>query len=192
VFFNKDNMLLEVGAHLEKIGDDFYLHIGTNRFNKEIYITIEDTGNGGSKPVTHCPYCGEKIIKLFLSPPYFNEWKCRKCHDLTYASSKHSSRPSAHDNRMAARIGVSPKEFHRIINLGYRKDRLDNYFTEQIYTEETKMVSTSLKLSKRQVRELDKLSAEFDLPKSELIRRAIDLFLEKEKLKAVQLKSLGE
>ena len=70
------------------------------------------------------------------------------------------------------------------------RESLKTYIYEEPYNEDYPMHATTLKLGKRQMQELNELSKKTDLPKSELIRRAVDKYLEAEverELKEIQL-----
>jgi len=88
------------------------------------------------------------------------------------------------------RVGLTGREVQRMISRGRLLRKLNNYLVEKIYTEETFMKQIGLKLSLKQIKELEFLSQELGLPKSEIIRRALDEYFDNLKLRKAKINSL--
>jgi len=70
---------------------------------------------GGSRPWFACPRCGGRVALLYLRGGRF---KCRKCHDLRYASQSEDAmgRSWLKQQKLEARLGENwrrPKGMHR-------------------------------------------------------------------------------
>ncbi len=161
--------------------------------NKEIFLwlgcseisLIYKPANLGKRRLTMvCPDCKRFIDKVF----YKSYWSCFKCHDLIHLTSKRSAKYVMADHYFAAYAGVTPKLAHWYFQVGLLRKR--NFTFEQIYTEETKMKSVTIKLSLKQVRELEFMVEDLGIRKSEIIRRAIDDFMDRENLKKIKLRKL--
>jgi hypothetical protein len=55
-----------------------------------VLVTYTGTQFGGKRAWFHCPSCEKRVRKLFR-PPGDTDFKCRECHDLTYASQQRQS-----------------------------------------------------------------------------------------------------
>jgi len=51
-----------------------------------VKVSFTETGIGGKRAWFHCPGCHRRVSKLFRPPRGDQDFKCRACHDLTYAS----------------------------------------------------------------------------------------------------------
>lgn len=158
---------------------------------ERIHLSYQTLHFGGLKYYIHCPSCGRKCSKLYLIPKRQRFW-CRYCGDLTYQSCKESEHISNFHHTIASISNCSLYEAKHFTNYLLRSRRQDmlTYIIEKPYIREEQMHATTLKLGTRQMKELNELSKKKDIPRSELIRRSIDLYLAKEierELKAKQL-----
>src|ERR1035438_3330743 len=147
----------------------------------QINLTYQNTGEGrynGKRPMVECPYCERKKLTLFLKPPYYNQWSCRTCHNLTYVSSKESSKPVRLEYMMAGQIGTSPRNIHRALRSMGKGRYKNNYTIENLINKNNIMKQTGIKLSAFELRELEKLAKDLDLSRSEIIRRALDYYID--------------
>lgn len=161
--------------------DNTTLVIASQYGISEIKLIYQSTGvhrNDGKRLMVCCPNCGKKKIKLFLKPPYYYKWLCRNCHNLTYESCKESSPPDRIERFLATTSGASVKFVRKSLNrLKYHRYK-DNYTIETLFNEDTIMKQTGIKLSSFELKELEKLSKELDLSRSEIIRRALDYYID--------------
>lgn len=159
---------------------EMYLWLGSC----DIPLKYKPANIGEQRLSMVCPGCRRFIDKIF----YKSYWSCFKCHDLIHLSSKRSAKYIKADYFFASYCGVDVKVAHDYLQVGQFRKR--NYVFEQIFTEETKMKSVTIKLSLRQVRELEILFEDLGIRKSEVIRRALDEFLDRENLKKIKLRKL--
>jgi hypothetical protein len=149
--------------------------------NYHINLTYQNTGEGrynGKRPMVMCPYCERKKLTLFLKPPYYNVWSCRTCHNLTYVSAKESHRPNRFEYIIAGQIGTSVNNVHRSLCGMRRQSYRNNYTIENLINKENIMKQTGIKLSSYELKELERISKELDLSRSEVIRRALDHYID--------------
>ena len=156
-----------------------------------IYQRTGKWGAYGERPMVCCPYCEQKKLTLFLKPPYYNQWACRTCHNLTYVSSKESTRPNRWTFILAAQMGASVNSVRGALNSLRKQRYLNNYTIENLYNEDNILKQTGIKLSSYELKELEKLAKDLDLSRSELIRRALDYYIDfvkeqKAKLEIIQ------
>ena len=174
-------LVLEEIATIEiSSNKDMYLWLGCS----EIQLVYKPANIGERRLSMVCPDCKRFVDKIF----YKSYWSCFKCHDLIHLTSKRSAKYVMADHYFAAYAGVTPKLAHWYFQVGLL--RKSNLTFEQIYTEETKMKSVTIKLSLKQVRELDRMVEDLGIRKSEIIRRAIDNFFDSENLKKIKLRKL--
>ena len=59
---------------------------------------------GGQRPWLHCPFCGRRVVKLYLVGRYF---RCRRCGGLAYASQREdpADRARRRANKIRERLG---------------------------------------------------------------------------------------
>jgi hypothetical protein len=165
-----------------------------DNYTHQINLTYQRTGRWGAygeRPMVCCPFCEQKKLTLFLKPPYYNQWACRTCHNLTYVSSKKSTRPNRWTFILAAQMGASVNSVRGALNSLRKQRYLNNYTIENLYNEDNIMKQTGIKLSSYELKELEKLAKDLDLSRSELIRRALDYYIDfvkgqKAKLEIIQ------
>lgn len=194
-FYYDNKLVVRSSTKIIKNFDGTFLYLRRKGGRTPIPLFNQNTNNGGSFPMMRCPWCLRKVLKLYLKPPHFDEWLCQKCHDLTHQTSRQSTKPSKFEYIIAQQMGVHVSVVMATINSGIKKFRKGNYYKEYLHTyseekEESEMQQTTIKMSNWEYRELDKLSQKYGLSRSEIIRRAVDLFIEKEKMTEAQLKKL--
>jgi|GEM_PF-6638459 len=180
-FYKDKKLFLTTKCLLRVENSEKILILGNKQGFNEFKLTYQNTGEkkyGSKRVMISCPDCGNKVLKVFLRPPYYNNWKCRLCHYLTHESTKESRRPGKFDYLIAAQINISARVVRRILNRLRPSRYSGDYFISNLYTEETFMKQIGLKLSEYEIKEVQKLSKELDLSKSEIIRRAIDHYID--------------
>lgn len=149
------------------------------RIEEIIQLSYQKLVSGGLKYYLHCPNCQRRGTKVYLIPT-LNRFLCRRCGRLTYESCKQSEHPSKFHYLIAASINHNPHEVKRYFNLLKRERRFKDlsYIIEKNINEGNIMHATTIKLGELQNKQLNQLSKKNDLPKSELIRRAVDMYLD--------------
>jgi hypothetical protein len=178
-YYNGNELFYKVKCFI-KNGSIFTIGDKDNN-SHQINLTYQRTGKWGAygeRPMVFCPYCEQKKLTLFLKPPYYNQWACRTCHNLTYVSSKESSRPNRFIYMMAAQIGTSARNVQRALRSMGKGRYKNNYTIENLYNKDNIMKQTGIKLSSYELKELEKLAKELDLSRSEVIRRALDHYID--------------
>jgi hypothetical protein len=94
---------------------------------------------------------------------------------------------------MAAQMGASVRDVHRTLNSLRKNWYKDNYTIENLFNKDNIMKQTGIKLSSYELKELEKLARDLDLSRSEIIRRALDYYIDfvkgqKAKLEIIQEK----
>jgi negative regulator of sigma E activity len=79
---------------------------------------------------------------------------------------------------MAAQIGTSARNVQRALRSMGKGRYKNNYTIENLYNKDNIMKQTGIKLSSYELKELEKLAKELDLSRSEVIRRALDHYID--------------
>jgi len=84
----------------------------------EIALTTTPANLGGGHRYWFlCPYCSRRVGTLHL-PPGARDFKCRTCHDLTYASCQDSHKYDVLYNHIGGNLGISGKMVEQLLRKG--------------------------------------------------------------------------
>ena len=196
-FYHDDKLVFKSRAEVIKHYDGTFLYLKRKFGQTPIPLFRQPTNNGGSFPMMKCPNCKRKVLKLYLRHPGFEKWACQRCHDLAHTTSKQSTKPRKLERMIAGQMGVPVSIVMSAISSGVKKGRRKNYYIEYLHTynqitEETKVQQTTIKLSARQIKLLDGLSGLLDLARAEIIRRAIDEYLDRREERKSRISSKKE
>ncbi|MCB9207572.1 MAG: hypothetical protein H6611_09755 [Ignavibacteriales bacterium] len=175
----KGEMILNIEKEKSRLILKLLYSSNNVRIEEIIQLSYQKLVSGGLKFYLHCPNCQRRSTKVYLIP-ILNRFLCRKCGRLTYESCKQSEHTNKFHYLIAASSNSNPREVKQYFNMLKRERRLNDlsYIIEKNINEGDNMHATTIKLGELQNKQLNLLSKKNDLPKSELIRRAVDMYLD--------------